>query len=228
MTKTANRNGVPVGGNTTDKKVLHDAPFRHKISIGKENQILYDCPLLVQSQADLDAYGISWQDCKTLNFHGSEKIKVFLMKVENRELAEYQWAYIDTLHSSGFRGVRCWIPGQRKQWVRCPDTIPCAQCPHKTDRKPPKLSWDALIATGYEPVPAAAVDEQISAKMEYEAIRKLMDTEDARIAQALEAKVLYGFSTQEIADALEVSVPRVYQLFNRAKAIAKTYRNNTQ
>ena len=150
------------------------------------------------------------------------------MKVENRELAEFQWAYIDSLHSKGFRDARCWIPGKRKLWIRCPDTVPCTQCPHKTNRKSPVISWDVLCETGYEPATAAPVAEQVVAKMEWQEVRTKMDAEDIRIAQAFEAKELCGDSVKLIALRFGISEPRVYQLLARAKAIAKEYRSNIQ
>ena len=62
------------------------------------------------------------------------------------------------------------------------------------------------------------------AKMEYADIRARMDAEDVRIAQAFEAKELFGDSVKKIAADLGVSEPRVYQLISRAKQIGKEYR----
>ena len=211
------------------EKAEPKASFRHKTSIGSNGQILYDCPLLVQSQADLDTYGISWQDCKTLNFHGSEKMTVFFFKTENLELAQYLWSQLDTQHSRAFANARCWILGKRKTWIRCPDTISCSRCPHKTDRKPPFISWDVLISNGYEPDGANPFsDEQIFAKLEYNEIKALMDALDDRIFRAFEMKILSGYTVDEIAAEFGISKARVYQLFYRGKAIAKAYRNSTQ
>ena len=64
------------------------------------------------------------------------------------------------------------------------------------------------------------------AKLEYQAIRALMDMEDPRIAMAFEAKELYGDSVKKIADDLGISQPRVYQLLNRAKAIGRQFRED--
>ncbi|MBQ8081406.1 MAG: helix-turn-helix domain-containing protein, partial [Clostridia bacterium] len=89
---------------------------------------------------------------------------------------------------------------------------------------PTVISWDGLLEQGYEPVPGAPADEQVYARLEYEAIRKRMDAEDPRIAVALEAKVLEGWSVKEIAERLGVSVSRAYRLIDRARAIGKQYR----
>ena len=82
--------------------------------------------------------------------------------------------------------------------------------------------------SGWEPVPGESVENQVLAKIEYQEIRARMDAEDPRIAQALEAKVLACESVDQIAADLGVSKPRVYQLLNRAKAIGKEYRRETE
>ena len=149
---------------------------------------------------------------------------VYFFKTENRAFAEYQWSYLDTQHSRGYASVRCMIPGKRKAFIKCPDTVSCATCPYKDKKQAPIISWDGLVETGYEPVGSAPVDEQTIAKAEYEGIKAMMDAEDARIARAFEMKELQGYSVREIAAELEISQPRVYQLIARAKAIGMKYR----
>ena len=209
------------------KKPLSEGEFRHNTSIGANGEILYDCPIEIKDTADLRNYGITWDDCKTLNFHGSEKVTVFFYKTTSRALAEYQWSYLDTQHSRGYASVRCMIPGKRKAFIKCPDTVSCATCPYKDVKQPPVISWDGLIESGYEPRESGSVEDQIHAKLEYEDIRKLMDAEDKRIAQAFEMKELLGMPVKEIAAELNVSEPRVYQLIARAKAIGREYRAET-
>lgn len=210
--------------NQSNITIRLEAEFKHHTTIGPSGEVLYDAPMEIKNQADLDAYGITWDDCRTLNFHGSEKVTVYFFKTENRTFAEYQWAYLDSQHSRGFANARCKIPGTRKPWVRCPDTVSCAKCPHKANRKPPFISWDALTATGYEPGESAPADEQAIARIEYQSIRALMDAEDTRIARAFEMRELMGFKVDEIADELHISSARVYQLIARAKAIGQEYR----
>ena len=118
------------------------------------------------------------------------------------------------------------IPGKRKAFIKCPDTVSCATCPYKDKKQAPIISWDGLVETGYEPVGSAPVDEQVAAKLEYEGIKAMMDAEDTRIARAFEMKILQGYTVREIAAKLKISEPRVYQLIARAKAIGKEYRKN--
>ena len=207
-----------------NEKAKSEAEFRHNTSIGPNGELLFDCPIEIQNQQDLDAFGITWNDCRTLNFHGSDKVTVYFFKTENRAFAEYQWSYLDTQHSRGYASVRCMIPGKRKAFIKCPDTVSCATCPYKGKKQAPIISWDGLVETGYEPVGSAPVDEQVGAKMEYEVINAMMDAKNIRIARAFEMKELHGYSVREISAELEISQPRVYQLIARAKAIGKEYR----
>ena len=206
------------------EKAELESTFKHHTSIGPNGEILFDAPIEIKNQADLDNYGITWNDCRTLNFHGSDKVTVYFFKTENRTFAEYQWRYLDTQHSRGYASVRCLIPGKRKAFIKCPDTVSCATCPYKDKKQAPIISWDGLAETGYEPVGSASVDEQVEAKMEYEGIKALMHAEDTRIARAFELKELQGYSVREIAEELEISQPRAYQLIARAKAIGMEYR----
>ena len=211
-------------------KAQLEAEFKHNTSIGANGEILYDAPIEIKDQADLDNYGITWDDCRTLNFHGSEKVTVYFFKTENRELAEAQWSYIDTLHSSGFASMRCMIPGRKKSFIKCPTTNSCARCPYgrkPEDKQAPVISLDGLLDDGYEPAPAESVEHRVLKKIEYEEIRARMDAEDPRIALAFEGKELYGETVQELAAELGVSTPRVYQLIARAREIGRTYHEET-
>ena len=206
------------------KKAGLEAEFKHYTSIGADGAILYDAPIQIRDQEDLDNYHISWRDCRTLSFHGSERVTVYFMKVESRSLAEYMWASLDTEHSRGYASVRCMIPGKRKAHIKCPDTNSCANCPHKGDKQAPVISWDGLVESGYEAAAGASPEENAVAKSEYRSIKAVMDAEDPRISKAFEMKDLLGFSVREIAADLGVSEPRVYQLIARAKAIGREYR----
>ena len=203
-----------------------NSKFKHNTSVGPNSEILYDCPIKIKNQADLDNFGISLNDCRPLPFNGSERITVYFLKTENRALAEYQWAYLDTQHSRGFANTRCIIPGKRKAFIKCPDTVSCATCPYKDRKQAPIISLDGLVETGYEPTEGSLVDEQVEAKLEYESIKAMMDAKDLRIAKAFEMKVLTGLSVKEIATELGISQPRVYQLIARGKEIGEEYRKN--
>ncbi len=208
-----------------------EAEFKHNTSVGVHGRILYDCPIEIRDKADLDNYGITWDDCRFLSFNGSQRMRVYFFKTESRELAEAQWSYLDTLHSSGFASVRCMVPGRRKPFVKCPTTNSCARCPYgrkPEDKQAPVISLDGLLKDGYEPAPAESVEHKVLRKLEYEEIRFLMDAEDPHIAVAFERKELLGESAQEIASALHLSVPRIYQLIARAREIGRQYRDDNE
>lgn len=210
-------------------KKSNDKGFTHGTSIGANGVILYDCPIEIKNKADLDNYGISWDDCKTLIFHGSERVTVYFYKTESMEFAQSQWSYLDTKHSRRYASVRCMVPGKQKAFIKCPDTNSCARCPYgrkPEDKQTPVISWDGLIESGYDPATGCTTENQVHAKLEYAAIRALMDREDIRIAEAFEMKELYGYKVAEVAKMLKISEPQVYQLFARAKAIGKQYRKN--
>ena len=118
---------------------------------------------------------------------------------------------------------------KRKAFIRCRDTNKCSACPYgrtPETKQAPVVSWDGLLDSGWEPAPTESTEHIVMAKLEYQAIRALMDAEDPRIALAFEAKVLYGDSVKKIAADLGVSEPRIYQLINRAKTIGKQYRKD--
>lgn len=212
---------------TNKVNISNSGAFKHGTSIGENGEILYDAPIEIQDQDDMKNYGITDKDCRYIHFGSSQKMRVFFYKTTNRQFAESQWEYINNLHSTGYFNSRCMVPGKRKAYVRCRDTNKCTNCPY--DMTPEKrqaavVSWDGLVETGWEPVPAESVEHQVLAKIEYEEIRARMDAEDKKIALAFEAKELLGDSVRKIAQDLGVSEPRVYQLIARAKAIGKEYR----
>ena len=198
--------------------------FRHHVHTGEHGELLFDAPVEIRTKEDLDFFGISWRDTKTLRFGRSEQINVYYYRTENRAFADDQWRYLSTKQSGEYASTRCFIKGKRKNYVRCEDRVSCRNCPHKDDRKPPFISLDELLETGYEPAAAASSEENLMAKSEYESIRTMMDQEDERIAAALEARELHGLTVKEIAAELGISVPRTYQLLARAREIGKIYR----
>ena len=197
--------------------------FRHHVHTGEHGELLFDAPVEIRTKEDLDFFGISWRDTKTLRFGRSEQINVYYYRTENRAFADDQWRYLSTKHSGEYASTRCFIKGKRKNYVRCEDRVPCRNCPHKDDRKPPFISLDELVEIGYEPA-AASFEEAEMAKSEYESIKAIMDKEDPRIAKAFEMKELLGYSVKEIAAEFHLSPQRVYQLLDRAKAIGRKYR----
>lgn len=203
--------------------------FRHGTSIGANGEILYDAPIVIEKNDSevLTMLGITKKDCTYLSFNGSEKVRVYLFKTTDRRYAEMEWENVNNLHSSGYFKSRCMVPGKRDGLIRCRDTNKCAECPYgrkPEDKQAQKVSLDGLLEDGYDPAAEDSVERQVVSKGIYQEIRKIMDNEDPRMADAFEAKTLLGYSAKEIAKGLGVSVPRVYQLLDRAVAIGQAYR----
>ncbi len=207
------------------EKAAPNAQFRHHTSFKPNGEILYDYPVQITGQADLDNYGIRWSDCCTLNYGGSEPMTVCFLRTDNLEFAKYQWAYINNLHTHNFRSRRCMVPGIRKPWVRCPATESCENCPHRADRKPPVVSLDGLAEIGYEPETSASAEDSAIARVEYMEICNLLNAEDERLIRVLEAKVLYGDPVKAIAKRFGVTESRIYQMLDRIKEIGQAYKN---
>ena len=212
---------------TNKVNISNSGAFKHGTSVGANGELLFDAPVEIKDDADMKNYGITDKDCRFIHFGSSEKVRVYFYRTSNRQFAESQWEYINNQHSAGYFNSRCMVPGKRKAYVRCRDTNKCTNCPYgmtPEKRQAAVVSWDGLVETGWEPVPAESVEHQVLAKIEYEEIRARMDAEDKKIALAFEAKELLGDSVRKIAHDLGVSEPRVYQLIARAKAIGKEYR----
>ena len=184
-----------------NEKAKSEAEFRHNTSIGPNGNLLFDCPIEIRNQQDLDNYHITWNDCRTLNFHGSDKVTVYFFKTDNRALAEYQWSYLDTQHSRGYAS-QMHYSRQEESIHQMPRHRILRHLPLQGQEAGPLISWDGLVETGYEPVSRAPVGEQAIAKDEYNSIKALMDAEDARIARAFKMKELQGYSVREIAAEL--------------------------
>ncbi len=203
--------------------------FKHKTSIGEDGEILYDAPIPIKDEADLQNYGITRENCRYLNFNGSEKMLVYFYKTPDQALAEYLWECVNNQHSSAYFASRCMVPGKRKAFVRCRDTNKCGACPFGVTpetRQAAVVSLDGLIESGWDPMPVESVEHTVLAKIEREEIHTRMWSEDWRIAEVYEARTFLGDSVKTIAAELGNSESRIYQLLSRAKEIVKEYRED--
>ena len=58
-----------------DTRTVLEKEFKHHTSIGADGEILYDAPIEIKERADLDNYGIEWEDCTSLSFNGSQRMR---------------------------------------------------------------------------------------------------------------------------------------------------------
>ena len=209
------------------KENNYQESFKHRTTIREDGTILYDMPILIEHDDELQYYGITQADCITLKLGSSDSKRVWFCQTENRELAEYQWTYISTIHMQEFLSLRCIVPGKKKDFIRCPLNMKCSQCPWgiKPENKQSRtISWDRLIEAGYEPTTGIPVEKQVIDKIEMEEFERIMEAEDPRIWTAFALKRFEYESAKTISMELKISVPRVYQLLERANEIIRENR----
>lgn len=203
--------------------------FRYQTCTGENGETLYHCPMEIEGKADLDNYGITWDDCRTIDFGGTDPRVVYFYKTPNRALAEFQWRSLNRDHTAKVAITRCMIPGERKTLIRCPTTNACAHCPFGkkvADKQLNIISWDKMVEDAYEAedndnANDSPTEETGDFNLLLDAVQEVLDVEDERLMKALKMKELLGFSVREIADQLDCSQPRVYQLVKRAKDVAR-------
>ena len=185
---------------------------------------IYAAPIEIEHKEQLETLGITQQECRTW-YIGSEKVIVHLTPAD-KGTYHFLLDELRTRHRKEYRSRRCQIPGKNKPLIMCPECNRCSECPYPEYRdkhKANSISWDGLIESGYEGEADNCMVEQLQAKLEYEEIRTLMDSENPIIAQVFEMKERDGFSVSEIADRLHIKPRNVYYYLDRAKAIGKKY-----
>lgn len=187
------------------------------------NDKIYYAPIEIKDVEDLDNYGITWDDCKTLHFGASEKKTIYFFPTTNKDVADLMRADLNTEHSRGYRRVRCQVPGKNGRLISCPDTCKCASCPYGRkieDRENNIISWDEILGMGEE-------DKELTARfawMEFKAVKKIMDEKDPNIARAIVLKEMQGYEVLEIAEKLSITERQVYYCLQQAKMIGKKYK----
>lgn len=185
---------------------------------------IYAAPIEIEHKEQLETLGITQQECRTW-YIGSEKVIVHLTPAD-KGTYHFLLDELRTRHRKEYRSRRCQIPGKNKPLIMCPECNRCSECPYPEYRdkhKANSISWDGLIESGYEGEADNRMVEQLQAKLEYEEIRSLMDSENPIIAQVFEMKERDGYSVNEIADKLRIKTRNVYYYLSRAKAIGKKY-----
>ncbi len=207
------------------EKATPVAEYRHRTSIGENGQVLYDAPVQIRDQADLNNYRITKEDCQTLSFGSNVKIKVYFLQVENRELAEFLWASLSTEHTRQYTERRCFVPGKKNTWIRCPRSTSCENCPYWDEKKTPIISLNGLEEVNYHPEVSKSAEEVALGRLQYLEIRNLLDEEDDRLAGMIEAMVLQDESVKAIAERFGIQASRVYQLLAKIRKIGEAYKN---
>ena len=196
-------------------------------TINENGETVYQAPIEIKSDADLENYGITREDCRTLHFGKSEKIIVYYFPTTNKRFAEEQWKYLNTQHSKGYRSTRCMVPGKQKPLIVCPDSNKCSACPYgrsMEDRQSKVISWEGLIETGYEPASGKDETENTDRRMDIEKVITFLERRVPGIVRIIVLKEVYGYSVAEIAEEVGITERRVYYYLNQAKKIGKEYK----
>ena len=215
-------------GNTGNVQAEIELSVKLRTTTNENGEILYYAPIEIKDKEDLNNYGITWDDCKTLHFGKSDRVTVYYFPTTSKAFADSQWAELNTQHSRSYRSVRCQVPGKRKKLISCPDTNRCSACPYGRkieERKANVISWDDLIETGYE---EQTNDKELAARLawiEFEKVKKWMDAKDPNIARAIVLKEMQGYEVPEIAQKLGITERQVYYYLQQAKAIGKKYKD---
>ena len=185
---------------------------------------IYAAHIEIEHKEQLETLSITQQECRTW-YIGSEKVIVHLTPAD-KGTYHFLLDELRTRHRKEYRSRRCQIPGKNKPLIMCPECNRCSECPYPEYRdkhKANSISWDGLIESGYEGEADNCMVEQLQAKLEYDEIHTLMDSENPIIAQVFEMKERDGFSVSEIADRLHIKPRNVYYYLDRAKTIGKKY-----
>ena len=205
--------------------------FRYHTCRGENGETLYHAPMEIKSEDDLYNYGITWNDCRTIDFGGTDPRTVYFYKTPNRALAEEQWRYLNREHFARVSITRCMVPGVRKTYKRCPTTCSCARCPYgrtMADKQLNLLSWEKLKEESRESeLTGTTENDPVAEKAEFhllmEELQDELNATDPRLMDVLKMRMFIGYNTAEIALQMGCSRTRVYQLLEQAKRLARAF-----
>lgn len=195
-------------------------------NVNENGEAIYYAPIRIYNKADLDNYHITWDDCKTMPFGGSEKVKVYYYPTTDKRLADFLRAELNTEHSKGYRSMRCNVLGKSGKLIRCSDENKCTACPYgrkPEDRDANIISLDLEAEKGHE---FESGDRRMAAKlaeMEFQKIKERMDAKNPIIAEIIFKKEFEGFEVSEIAEEYNLTSSQVYYYLKQAREIGIAY-----
>ena len=198
--------------------------FRHKTRTGKNGETIYHAPLEINNREDLLNYGIDWGDCRTIDFGGTDRRVVYFYETDNRALAEEQWKLLNREHTEKVNKVRCIVPGKRKNLIRCPLYNSCRRCPYgiKPEEKSLNtISLEQLKEDGWDMAESDNPVEEICVRRILMA--EMQEALGDRMMWILKMRLLYGYTTAEIAAETGYPQWQVYYLLVAAKKLAREW-----
>ena len=216
---------------TTDQISIQEMnAFRYRTSTGENGETLYHMPIEIRSQADLDNYGITLSDCKTIHFGGTNHRIVYFFLTANRALAEEQWRYLNRKHMSLVAKTRCMVPGKRKPLKRCHPSNACSRCPYgksTADKQLNIISWEKLTEA-IEKIPEEMIardfiSDTAENRMLVEELQEELDRKNPRWMRVLRKYYIENHTLQEIGDESGISAVAVLKRVNRALRLARDF-----
>lgn len=196
--------------------------FRHKTETGPDGEITYAYPVEVGSKLEgydkdtLDYFKISKNDCHSICYTETDVVYVHYLMISNKDVAQDQWAYLNSRHSREYAHDRCLIPGTRKNLILCPDTRSCKNCPYSSKKQKRIISLDKYTYDGNDISEMYSAEDVALANIEQEELIAFLKAEDPRIAKIYRLLQL-EYEPKEIAVRLRISQSRVYQLIKKAQ-----------
>ena len=202
------------------------ANFRDQTITSDSGETLYFAPVRVQTESDLQTFGVTKEARWTLPFgKSSDKYQVLYFVTPNKALADDFWEKINTQHSQEYRKRRCMIPGKLKPLIPCPDCNSCACCPYPEyrDRHEMKeIVFDDEIKVTKTPSTESPDILRVITHCTVEAVRAKIREVNPLFEKAIYLKEHENYSVDEIAEELNCSEHMVRYYLRKAKEIGRT------
>ena len=204
------------------------ANFRNQTITSDSGETLYFAPVRVQTEKDLQTFGVTKEARWTLPFgKSSDKYKVLYFVTPNKALAEDFWEKINTQHSQEYRKRRCMIPGKLKPLIPCPDCNSCANCPYPEYRDKHEMReivFDDEIKVQRTLSTESPDFHKLEMKWKIQGACQKMDEQNPLFAKSIILKEYCGYSVKEIAEMLHCTEYDVRYYLRRATEIGKEFK----
>ena len=170
-------------------------------------EIVYSVPLEAPNEIpEDDTKGAIKYSYSYLPVFGGKNLKVYYWETTDREIAYAQRAWINSEHTRERR--------RSKREVMVAET--------RTDVD--TSIWDGIQESSYEQKEFPQVERHVLNRIDLENIRKLVNDRNPKLWKVFCMKELNGEDAETIAEKLEVSITRVYQMIATVREIGRKYR----
>jgi hypothetical protein len=188
-----------------------------------EGKKVWMTPVRIEEDEQLKTLRISESRCCMLRM-GSVKKKVYFTPADEKTF-RYMVSVMNKEQKEYLRSHRCLVPGERKDYIVCPECNHCDSCPFGycgETRESHFTSRDQMLESEYEP----AVDHDSPEKvvLEHMVVQEVLDRVSRRnpkAGRALLLKEYYGYEVREIAGMMNETERNVYYFVSEGKRIAR-------